>query len=102
MVRQQSAMVERMRRAEPAPDGEEAAAAVALAREALHQWRINLFFVISGLSVGVGAMAAEPTVLRIMGALLLVACVGFAVWSVLNRQAARRVLDANRRRWGDL
>lgn len=63
MVRQRSAMVERMRRAEPAP---------------------------------------EPTVLRIVGGLLLVTGVVFAVWSVLNRQAARGVLDANRRRWGDL
>ena len=69
MARHRTVVVERMRRAEPAPDSEEAVAAVALARAALRYWRINLFLV---------------------------------VWSVLNRQAAPRVLDANRRRWGDL
>lgn len=102
MARHRTVMVERMRRAEPAPDSEEAAAAVALAREALRQWRINLFFVVLGITTALIGVTREPTALRIMSVVLLVTCVGFAVWSVLNRQAALRVLDANRRRWGDL
>jgi hypothetical protein len=101
-MRQRTAMVERMRRAEPAPDPEEAAAAVAQARAALRQWRMNLYLVVLGTGNALIGVTREPPVLRIMAVLLLITCVGFAVWSVLNRQAARRVLDANRRRWGDL
>ena len=43
----------------------------------------------------------RPTVVDVFNVNALVGCLGLAVWSELNRRGAARLLDANRRHWGD-
>jgi protein-S-isoprenylcysteine O-methyltransferase Ste14 len=101
---QRPAMVERMRHAELAPTLEEATEAVKVARDVVRRWKLNLGFAAVSLPTGVlGATDGDdPIVMRALGFVLVLTCIGLVVWAFLNRQGALRAIDANRRRWGDL
>ena len=102
MAAQRTAMVERMRRAEPAPDHEEAAEATRIARDVLRRWRFTAAIALLSVLTGLGGITDDPLPIQVLSVTLTVAGLGMLAWAVLSRQAALRVLDANRRRWGDL
>jgi protein-S-isoprenylcysteine O-methyltransferase Ste14 len=91
-----------MRRAEPAPDHDEAAEAARMAHDALRHWKFQALVGLLGVLTGLRGTTHDPLVIQVLGVVLVVTALGMAAWAFLSRQAALRVLDANRRRWGGL
>ena len=92
----------RMRRGEPAPTAERAQVEADLARRILRMWWTPWAWL--GLAVVWAILLPfqDDVVGRLLGAWVVLSYLGMAVWRELHRRGAARLLDANRRRWGDV
>lgn len=93
---------ERMRRGEPAPTVERARVEADFARRILRAWWVPWAYLCLGVYSVLVLVSEDHVVGRVLALQLALVSLGAAAWRELHRRGAARLLDANRRRWGDV
>ena len=102
---ERKAVARRMREAEPAPTYGRARVEVEMARRILRHWWAPfawLAFGVVDLLLLLNVDHAAPLWVRVCGVQACAGSFALAAWQELQRRGASRLLDANRRRWGDV
>jgi hypothetical protein len=97
---ERKAIAARMRRGEPAPTSARARTEMAAMERIVRAWWLPLAWLLVGLTNLVLLLFFGVGPLGLAAACSLIT-LGLAVWHELHRRAAARLLDANRRRWGN-
>ena len=98
---ERKAIAERVRRGEPAPTATQARTEMAVAERIRRAWWLPCLWLVVGLSNIALFFVTDHGDLRPLAALCVVLNLALAVHHERHRRWAARLLDVNRRRWGD-